>query len=96
MAPVLKPVPHYCLYVEQANTTLKEKVEMALQGNPQYAYARALGQLGSLRVVPVERPLQRYQQWALERGQRLGDIKPPSLSSDPGWDLRMFACEQRK
>ena len=43
------------------------KVEIALQNNPQYAYARALGQLDPLRVVPVESPLQRYQQWALEQ-----------------------------
>lgn len=89
MAPVLEPMPHYCLFVETIDNRLLEKVEQALQGNPQYAYARNLGQLAPLRVVTVERPLQRYHDWALERGQRLGDIKPPSLRSESEWEKRM-------
>ena len=89
LAPALEPRPHYHLYVEIADSTLLEQVEQALQGNPQYAYARALGQLAPLRVVTVKQPLQRYQTWAMQRGQRLGDIKPPSLRSEPDWERHM-------
>ncbi len=68
---------------------LGDRVERALRANPQYAYGRDLGQLGPSRVVEVVGPVQRYQAWALARGQRLGDIKPPSLRPETDWERRM-------
>ena len=52
-------------------------VEHKLAENPQYAYARALGQLAPLRFMPLDRDA--YVADRLARGARLGDIKPPAL-----------------
>ena len=60
-------------------------VERALWRNPQYAYARRLGQLGELQVVRRERPLDAWLRAGLARGQRLGDIKPPALCTRREW-----------
>ncbi len=89
IAPSLKPVPHYCLYVEQVNNSILAKVQAALQDNPQYAYACALGQLAPLHIIQVEQAFQKYQNWAIKKGQRLSDIKPPSLRPEVDWELRM-------
>jgi len=58
-------------------------VDARLCANPQYAYARRLGQLQSLRLVAVHNLQDRYLNAELARGARLGDIKPPVLS--PQW-----------
>lgn len=68
---------------ENAAMLLAERAERALEMNPQYAYARALGQLRPVSVVRRDRPLQAWLDACLARGQRLGDIKPPSLSHEP-------------
>lgn len=54
-------------------------VDVALCANPQYAYARALGQLAPVEAWPVAAPLARLQRAALALGRRLGDLKPPAL-----------------
>lgn len=89
LAPSLKPVPHYQLFAEKADDLARERVEAALKTNPQYAYARALGQLGHLELIPVREPMRRYQARALDQGQRLGEIKPPSLRPETDWEARM-------
>lgn len=53
----------------------------ALCANPQYAYARKLGQLRALQVRRCVAPLARWQTHALAQGRRLGDLKPPVLSA---------------
>ena len=82
--------PHYLLlldmqdYDEPGAQEAAKTVEAALTANPQYAYARALGQLGSVRAVSVKLPLERYVAWA---GPRLhtgsGVLKIPALCSNP-------------
>ncbi len=68
--------------------------ERMLSANPQYAYARSIGQLDALlvRVLPchVEKRVQRLAM----AGRRLGDIKPVSLVSSQSeeWDQ---ACGSR-
>jgi hypothetical protein len=57
-------------------------VEQRLCANPQYAYARELGQLGPVAPRAVERLLDRYTQVQARRGCRLADIKPPILIGD--------------
>lgn len=89
LAPSLVPRLHYQLFVEVADELARERVEASLQTNPQYAYARALGQLGPLELVVVPRALQRYQKLALAKGQRLGDIKFPSLRPETDWVARI-------
>lgn len=85
LAPATGTPPHYRLYCERVNPALADQVEQALRDNPQYAYARDLGQLGPLTLTINPGIAQRYQDWALARGQRLGDIKPPSLCPEFDW-----------
>jgi len=63
-------------------------VEHRLHGNPHYAYARRLGQLGGLAAVRVHDPLAGLVARGLDRGARLGDIKPTAL--DPSTDWREY------
>jgi hypothetical protein len=58
------------------------RIEERLRANPQYAYARELGQLGPVAPRAVERLLDRYTQVQAQRGCRLADIKPPVLIGD--------------
>jgi hypothetical protein len=83
-------LPHYDVALEtQANATqiaaFMERLEGELRGNPHYAYARDLGQLGGLDVIhsadPPGSAWQRYEQACVARGMRLGDIKPRALAS---------------
>jgi hypothetical protein len=57
-------------------------VDTQLLRNPQYAYARRLGQLQPLSAVAVPHAARRFIDHQLRKGKRLGDIKPPSLIED--------------
>ncbi|MBP6421645.1 MAG: GH3 auxin-responsive promoter family protein [Propionivibrio sp.] len=57
--------------------------------NPQYAYARKLGQLQPIRQLVCRRPFDVIEQVMRARGVRLGDIKPTALRADDFW-LPMF------
>ena len=78
----------YCLYVdgdaysEAASRELASDVELQLAANPQYAYARRIGQLDPLQVVTVDNPADRVLRNRSAAGQSLGDIKPAALSLD--------------
>jgi len=78
----------YALAIEAGTDVSPEHIEARLACNPQYAYARRLGQLEPLRLLPVERLYDRYVEAQLERGVRLGDVKPVALRSEPGWAQR--------
>jgi hypothetical protein len=90
--------PGYLLFVDadevapEKSEALARSTESALSANPQYAYARTLGQLAPLGVRRCIRPLETWLTWGLDRGQRLGDIKPPALSPEPAWQLRFEAA----
>jgi hypothetical protein len=58
-------------------------VEARLHANPQYAYARALGQLGPMKASAVPDLLALYTHAEMRRGRRLADIKPPTLITAP-------------
>jgi hypothetical protein len=60
------------------------RVEHDLHRNPQYAHARAIGQLGGLAVARCLDPTERWTALRLQAGQRLGDIKLPVLIADDG------------
>jgi hypothetical protein len=70
---------------ESTAEDLAAHIDTALRENPQYAYARELGQLARVAPWRVVDPQAAYLGWALARGQRLGDIKPVALSRDPSW-----------
>jgi len=93
IAPVSAPGAGYALYLDAAEVSRENSLRIAhaadrsLEQNPQYAYARGLGQLAPLTPLRCVRPL---ETWTRERlaCQRLGDIKPPVLSGDSGWTAR--------
>jgi len=64
---------------------LASSVDNSLNANPQYAYARRLGQLASLRPARCAHPLQSWIDAGLARGQKLGDIKPCALCCRADW-----------
>ena len=64
---------------------LAQRCDAALRANPQYAFARDLGQLEPVRALRCHAPLHRYLAARLQGGQRLGDIKPPALIVDATW-----------
>lgn len=60
-------------------------IEQRLSANPQYAYARKLGQLAPLRVVNNSAAPSIFETAMLARGTRLGDIKPVALRRETFW-----------
>ena len=54
-----------------------DEIERRLCQNPQYAYARRLGQLAPLRLRSGS--FEAYAAARMERGARLGDVKPTAL-----------------
>jgi len=85
LAPVMDVSPHYRLIAEErgADEALAAAADRALCTNPQYAYARSLGQLGPLRVSRCPDLAHRWLMRAARDGRRIGDVKPPVLAG-PG------------
>ena len=85
--------PGYALIVDQRQAgeaeALAERIEQRLHANPQYAYARRMGQLARLAVYCVADPLNIYFQHAMGQRARMGDVKMPVLRPEPGW-LEVF------
>jgi GH3 auxin-responsive promoter len=79
----------YTLYVESTDAppiALAEFLEAGLSHNPHYQYCRSLGQLAPIRVFHSSGSMwPRYLAKCVERGQRLGDVKPLALSTSDGW-----------
>ncbi|MCG6138577.1 MAG: GH3 auxin-responsive promoter family protein [Nostoc sp. LLA-1] len=96
LVPQIQPHPHYVLFLDadkyDATSAINQgrQLDVALTANPQYQYARKLGQLEQLKTVRVKNPLDTYINYALSRGQRLGDIKPPSLNLNSDGKLRFY------
>jgi hypothetical protein len=79
----------YVLAVEAGVTVFARHIDRRLSGNPQYAYARRLGQLKPLRLLKVENLFERYVKAQLQQGVRLGEIKPVALRSERAWVTRL-------
>jgi hypothetical protein len=87
-------VPDAIGYVLIAETGLAvdiADIERRLCDNPQYAYARRLGQLQPLRLLPVAQLFDRYAQAHMDLGVRLGDVKPATLRNERVW-LDRLGC----
>jgi hypothetical protein len=54
-------------------------VEARLRANPQYAYARRLGQLGALVARSVPQLGEKHAQARARQQRRLADVKPPTI-----------------
>lgn len=78
-----EPKPHYEVWIDSnrpISEAIAEVIDAALRANPQYAYARDIGQLGP--VAAIAKPgyfASRAEQWIAE-GKRLGDLKPVALA----------------
>ncbi len=86
----------YALFIEAAapEETLRRvgaSLEEGLRGNFHYRYCRDLGQLGPLRVFPIQgEGMSDFLAACQARGQRPGEVKPVALHGTPGWS-RVFA-----
>jgi hypothetical protein len=84
-SPILAPVAaadrHYVLLHDASppSPDLLTRIESRLAGNPHYAYARRIGQLGPLRARRCPGLDGGYHRWRPQQGQRFGEIKPPVL-----------------
>ena len=74
---------------------LAARLERALRLNPQYSWCVDLGQLGPARVARVgPGAMDAFIAASVARGQRLGDVKPVSLSAAAGWRDHLPHVEQ--
>jgi len=82
--------PHYLLLTDSHDgATMVEEVEEKLRTNPQYAYAREIGQLAGLETVLLEEAMRHYIDYKTALGSRIGDIKIPALQTDEAWLKRV-------
>ncbi|MBJ8872699.1 GH3 auxin-responsive promoter family protein [Citrobacter braakii] len=81
--------PGYVLLLDSAlcerNAPYLNDIEEQLCSNPQYLYARRLGQLAPLRCQFIDNPTDRYLCWRHRQGKRLGDIKIPAIFTAEQW-----------
>ena len=71
-------------YTEAEALQVATQIDLQLASNPQYAYARKLGQLAPLLPLRVASPWKQYLRYQCRRQRRLGDIKPVVLNQDEG------------
>jgi len=69
-------------YLSQTSEGIGEKIEQKLSQNPQYSYARKIGQLEKLKIFYVQALSKSYLEYRTKKGSRMGDIKIPSLCMD--------------
>jgi hypothetical protein len=95
-----QPHPHYVLCADKnvdrlRLATFAETLETQLRRNPQYAYARHLGQLSPLEVRVVDRLFERYREWAISRGRSIAGLKAPALLPElPAALFGAFSAEE--
>lgn len=88
LAPVKEGHLRYALIVDAVRVAARDlphvvaAVEEKLQHNPQYRYARQLGQLEALAGQRVGEPVKRYESLCLSAGKNLGSLKFLSLTND--------------
>ena len=98
LAPSAPPTRGYVLLLDAAEvgadgaSRLAALADTALAANPQYAYARELGQLAPVRGLRCVNPAARWLDLCRQRGQRLGDIKPAALCVIEGWERQFPAA----
>ena len=87
----------YTLFIEPDGVTepdLAARLERALRLNPQYAWCVDLGQLRPACVARVgPGAMSAFIGSSVAGGQRLGDVKPVSLSTATGWRDRLPQLE---
>jgi hypothetical protein len=85
LVPRHSPKPHYELWLDRDvpdSGIIAADVEARLAANPQYAYARSLGQLRELQIVCSPGFAQYRARLLAAQGGRLGDAKSCALILD--------------
>jgi hypothetical protein len=78
-------VDRYVMYTN--SKSIPDNIEEALRANFHYDYCRKLGQLKPLQIFKLTgNPAEEYLKECVNRGQRLGDVKPTVLHLQGGWD----------
>ena len=78
--------PGYVLIcARMPDASLMAQLEASLCANPQYAYARRLGQLAPLRALVHPAPFAAVERMMLACGARLADVKPLALRREAFW-----------
>src|SRR5262249_50251313 len=96
LVPVLGRPSHCELYLLGPGrggdkAALAADIQAGLEETPHYRYAVGLGQLAAVvvRLLRADAPAWRvYEAVCLERGQKLGSIKPAALDGWTGWGER--------
>lgn len=90
LAPSWSRPPRYVLITASgAASELAAFAERRLRASVHYDYCRKLGQLGALETIVLPDADERYLTACADRGQRLGDVKAPSLVTELGWVERL-------
>jgi GH3 auxin-responsive promoter len=88
----------YALFVSpdaSIHPDLAARLEQALRRNPHYAWCIDLDQLAPARIIRVGAGANRaFVEACVASGQRLGDVKPASLSSATDWSERLPAVAE--
>lgn len=84
LAPSSEAHPHYVLYANREVDDVRiaqfaERLETELRRNPQYAYARHLGQLSPLEIRLTGQLFERYRAWVTSSGRTIAGLKAPAL-----------------
>lgn len=85
LVPSAQPRPHYELWLDAhtpPDAQLAAQVDSLLHDNPQYAYARQIGQLQAPNVIHAPGFAQHRARELAARGMRLGDAKACALILD--------------
>ena len=85
LVPCFEPAGYVLVCDSSPTTEHIQEFENRLRLNPQYNYARRLGQLGPVSLLTCRNPHEVVEQVMYKRGTRLGDIKPTSLRSEEFW-----------
>lgn len=90
LVPAPVETPGYVLVVDVAHDPMSdnicERLDQRLKNNPQYAYARSIGQLNKVTLLKARQPLQQYlNRLSTVEGRSLGDIKLHALLTDADW-----------
>lgn len=86
-----EPHPHYRLFIEASPAgsggAWGKKLDAELGANPQYEYARRIGQLGPVLATPVEDLYGRLKRHRLKSGISIAGMKAPVLLRQADSDL---------
>lgn len=93
LAPARGPGLHYQLWCDgsldgERLASAAIAMDAALRSNPQYAYARRLGQLQRIAAFAATDLYEKYQNWAVSSGRNLGHLKAPALVQELPTELR--------